>query len=65
MTIIEEDNPKLLLVDDDETFCNVLKSALERRSYDVVVANNVKDGNRDEDVYAKGGHCGADRSEGD
>ena len=44
MTIIEEDNPKLLLVDDDETFCNVLKSALERRSYDVVVANNVKDG---------------------
>ena len=44
MTIIEEDNPKLLLVDDDETFCSVLKSALERRSYDVVVANNVKDG---------------------
>ena len=44
MTIIEEDNPKLLLVDDDETFCNVLRSALERRSYDVVVANNVKDG---------------------
>ena len=44
MTIIEEDNPKLLLVDDDETFCNVLKSALERRSYDVIVANNVKDG---------------------
>ena len=44
MTIIEVDNPKLLLVDDDETFCNVLKSALERRSYDVIVANNVKDG---------------------
>ena len=44
MTIIEEDNPKLLLVDDDETFCSVLKSALERRSYDVIVANNVKDG---------------------
>ena len=44
MTIIEEDNPRLLLVDDDETFCNVLKSALEKRSYDVIVANNVRDG---------------------
>lgn len=44
MTIIEEDNPRLLLVDDDETFCNVLKSALEKRSYEVIVANNVRDG---------------------
>ena len=44
MTSIEEDNPRLLLVDDDETFCSVLKSALERRSYEVIVANNVTDG---------------------
>ena len=44
MTIIEEDNPKLLLVDDDETFCNVLKSALEKRGFDVVAATNVVDG---------------------
>ena len=44
MTLIEEDNPRLLLVDDDETFCCVLKSALERRSYEVIVANNVTDG---------------------
>lgn len=44
MTIIEEDNPRLLLVDDDETFCSVLKSALEKRSYEVIVANNVRDG---------------------
>ncbi len=44
MTVIDDDNPRLLLVDDDETFCSVLKSALEKRSYDVIVANNVKDG---------------------
>ena len=38
------DNPRLLLVDDDETFCKVLKSALERRNYEVLVANDVKSG---------------------
>lgn len=32
----------LLLVDDDETFCTVLKSALEKRSFQVSVAYNVK-----------------------
>jgi two-component system response regulator RegA len=44
MTILETDNPRLLLVDDDETFCKVLKSALEKRNYDVVMATNVADG---------------------
>lgn len=40
----EMDKPRLLLVDDDVTFCTVLKTALERRNYEVLVANNVKDG---------------------
>ena len=40
----ENDHPRLLLVDDDETFCTVLKSALEKRHYDVLVAHNVADG---------------------
>ena len=44
MTAQELDNPRLLLVDDDETFCKVLKSALERRNYEVLVANDVKSG---------------------
>ncbi len=44
MTSLETDNPRLLLVDDDETFCNVLKSALEKRGFDVVAATNVVDG---------------------
>jgi len=30
----------ILLVDDDETFCMVLKSAIERRGYSVVTATN-------------------------
>jgi two-component system, response regulator RegA len=38
------DKPRLLLVDDDTTFCIVLKSALEKRNYEVLVANNVEDG---------------------
>ncbi len=44
MTMHESDRPRLLLVDDDETFCNVLKSALEKRHYEVLVANDVKSG---------------------
>jgi len=44
MTTQEMDKPRLLLVDDDETFCSVLKSALEKRNYEVLVATNVKDG---------------------
>lgn len=38
------DNPKLLLVDDDKTFCSVLKSALAKRGYDVLVAYDVTQG---------------------
>ena len=44
MTTQEMDKPRLLLVDDDETFCSVLKSALEKRNYEVLVATNVTDG---------------------
>lgn len=44
MTEYELDKPRLLLVDDDETFCMVLKSALEKRQYEVLVANDVKSG---------------------
>lgn len=40
----ELDRPQLLLVDDDQTFCHVLKSALEKRNYEVLVANDVKTG---------------------
>lgn len=38
------DKPRLLLVDDDEIFCKVLKTALEKRNYDVLIAHNVTDG---------------------
>ncbi|MDD2659305.1 MAG: response regulator transcription factor [Methylococcales bacterium] len=44
MTAQEMDKPRLLLVDDDVTFCNVLKSALEKRNYEVLVASNVAEG---------------------
>ena len=40
----EMDKPNLLLVDDDETFCSVLKPALEKRNFQVSVANDVKQG---------------------
>ncbi|MGZ8143433.1 MAG: response regulator transcription factor [Methylosarcina sp.] len=40
----EIDKPRLLLVDDDETYCKVLKTALEKRNYEVLVANDVKNG---------------------
>jgi len=40
----EMDKPRLLLVDDDLTFCSVLKNALEKRNYEVIVANDVKNG---------------------
>lgn len=42
--MINTDNPQLLLVDDDETFCSVLKPALEKRGFNVSVANDVKNG---------------------
>ncbi len=38
------DKPNLLLVDDDETFCSVLKPALEKRNFQVAVANDIKSG---------------------
>lgn len=36
--------PTLLLVDDDKVFCKVLKAALERRGYEVVVAHTLEKG---------------------
>ncbi len=38
------DKPNLLLVDDDETFCSVLKQALEKRGFETFVAHDVKNG---------------------
>lgn len=38
------DKPRLLLVDDDLTFCDVLSQALEKRGFEVTVANDVKTG---------------------
>jgi two-component system response regulator RegA len=35
--------PPLLLVDDDKTFCQVLKSALKKRGFSVNVAHNVNE----------------------
>ncbi len=46
MTTPDTDKPRLLLVDDDETFCKVLKAALEKRGYEVVVAGTVQEGIR-------------------
>jgi two-component system response regulator RegA len=40
----EIDKPILLLVDDDLVFCKVLKSALEKRKYSVIVAHDVAGG---------------------
>lgn len=45
MTILT-DKPNLLLVDDDETFCSVLKPALEKRNFLVSVANDIATGIR-------------------
>jgi two-component system, response regulator RegA len=44
MIMTEIDKPRLLLVDDDTTFCTVLKSALEKRNYEVLVAYDVGTG---------------------
>ncbi|MDF9393034.1 MULTISPECIES: response regulator transcription factor [Methylococcus] len=46
MSTHEEKNesPHLLLVDDDPTYCEVLRQALERRNYTVHVANDVETG---------------------
>jgi two-component system response regulator RegA len=37
----QTDNPVLLLVDDDETYCSVLGDALEKRQYEVHIANDL------------------------
>jgi two-component system response regulator RegA len=36
------EKPSLLLVDDDKTFCSVLARALEKRGFEVTIANNVE-----------------------
>lgn len=38
------DKPRLLLVDDDQTFCHVLSQALEKREFEVSVAYDVQSG---------------------
>ncbi|MCX8050216.1 MAG: response regulator transcription factor [Methylohalobius sp.] len=38
------DQARLLLVDDDQTFCEVLKRALEKRGFEVFVAQSVVEG---------------------
>lgn len=38
------EQPVLLLVDDDKVFCKVLKAALERRGFEVLVAHNLEKG---------------------
>ncbi|NOQ14500.1 MAG: response regulator [Methyloprofundus sp.] len=40
----EQNQEQLLLVDDDLTYCSVLKSALEKRGFLVSVAHDVKNG---------------------
>lgn len=42
MTDVQEESATLLLVDDDITFCKVLKRALEKRDYNVSVAHSVE-----------------------
>lgn len=44
MTEARDDLPTLLLVDDDETFCQVLAKALGKRGYAVSVAHSVEEG---------------------
>jgi len=38
------EKPRLLLVDDDQTYCTVLAQALEKRGYEVIIANDVASG---------------------
>ncbi len=42
MTDTHDESATLLLVDDDVTFCKVLKRALEKRGFSVSVANSVE-----------------------
>lgn len=43
MNLPTNEKPSLLLVDDDETFCKVLSRALEKRGFDVTIANSVEE----------------------
>ena len=43
MTELHEESASLLLVDDDVTFCRVLKRALEKRGFSVSVAHSVEE----------------------
>jgi len=43
-SIENNDRPDLLLVDDDETFCQVMAQALDKRGFDVRVAHHVAGG---------------------
>jgi two-component system response regulator RegA len=40
----ELDKPRLLLVDDDETYCSVLQQALEKRNFQVTTTNDITSG---------------------
>lgn len=42
MNIAQNELASLLLVDDDQTFCQVLRRALEKRGYSVTVAHSVE-----------------------
>ena len=42
MNLPHEESASLLLVDDDITFCEVLKRALKKRGFDVTVAHSVE-----------------------
>ncbi|MGR8934094.1 MAG: response regulator transcription factor [Gammaproteobacteria bacterium] len=44
MNNADADKARLLLVDDDETFCSVLKPALEKRGFEVFACTDVKSG---------------------
>ena len=39
---MSEENPNLLIVDDDEVFCQVLSKALQKREYHVSIAYNLQ-----------------------
>lgn len=41
--LLPEESASLLLVDDDITFCKVLKRALEKRGFSIAVANSVEE----------------------
>lgn len=40
---VRDDRPDLLLVDDDEVFCQVMSQALDKRGFEVSIAHNVVD----------------------